>query len=66
MSEIWTVTPHLFAFGRENSDHTSNHEQSLPGGCSRVDSSKQLSNQQTRRSLIPKHITKQSEKQLSM
>lgn len=41
MSKIWTVTPHLFAFGRESSDSTLFHGQSLPG-C--VDSSKQLNN----------------------
>lgn len=51
MSEIWTVTPHLFAFGRGCSDLAPSHGQSAR--CV-VDSSKQLSNQRVdTRSLLP-------------
>lgn len=51
MSEIWTVTPHLFAFGRGYSGLAPSHGQLLR--CV-VDSSKQLSNQRVdTRSLLP-------------
>lgn len=51
MSEIWTVTPHLFAFGRGCSGLAPSHGQSAR--CV-VDSSKQLSNQRVdTRSLLP-------------
>lgn len=50
MSEIWTVTPHLFAFGRGCSGLAPSHGQSAR--CV-VDSSKQLSNQRVdTRSLV--------------